>query len=350
MTFPEMIHGKKPEVAPFIPTDPIEMLKLLLSGEIKEWPQIEQLSNLYQNYMLSAYEKAIPGFGDILKEGAAGTKSLLQEAQPLIKGQIPPDVASQVARSSAFQSLMGGSMGGPMGTALTARDLGLTSLNLMNQGANLLTTGGNAAQRWQGIGSSTILPPTASMYSPQWFTEYMAKQAAAKQATQQYANNVAAAPDPVVSGIAGTVMNLVGAYLGHGMGGGSNTLATSQPSSFGQNYAAAMYGTQPQGLGGAAGSLMSPWKAGSTDMYFPTAQSYNAYMGQSQFLPQSGGFGGAGAGSYWGGPPGSVAVGPLEDYGFGNVSPASNPAATNLFWGENMPTTTGTGNNLFWGF
>src|SRR5262249_41043322 len=124
----DLIHGTKPEVAPFLPTDPLAELNKLLSGEITSWPQIEQLSNLFQNYMLGAYEQAVPGFQEMLKQGAVDTNALLSEAQPLIEGQIPPDVMNEVYRSSAYQNLMAsGATGGPSDAANTARNLGLTS-------------------------------------------------------------------------------------------------------------------------------------------------------------------------------------------------------------------------------
>ena len=238
MTFPELIHGKKPEVAPFLPTDPLEELRKLLSGEIKDWPQITELSNLFQTYMMGALDKAIPGFSDILKTGGEDTQAILDSAQPLIQGEVPEDVAKQVFRTAAFQSLGAGTLGGPMGSALAARNLGLTSLDLMKQGTDMATAGTNAAQRWQQIAMGTILDPSKQLYSPEWFSTFMAGQRAAKQATKQFKNNVDAAPDPVVSGISGTIMNLLGAYLGAGRGGGGgNTLATTGASSWGGNVA-----------------------------------------------------------------------------------------------------------------
>lgn len=222
-----LIHGTKPQVAPFEPTDPIAELQKLLSGEVSSWDDITKIGNLYQDYMQSAYEKEIPGFADILRQGGADTASLLSEAAPLIKGELPPDVLNQVFRQSAFENLGSGLLGSPAGGANQARQLGLTSLEAMNQGANLLTAGGNAAQRWQGIASGMILPPTANMYSPQWFSQFMAEQNAARQATQQYKYNVAAAPDPAWADRAKLLATYGGMALGGGIGGGRGSNASS---------------------------------------------------------------------------------------------------------------------------
>lgn len=256
------VFGQKPQVAPFEPTDPLKELGSLLGGEIKDWPQIEQLSNLYQTYMMGALNEAIPGFSDILKAGGTDTEALLTQAEPLIKGEIPPDVAQSVMRSAAFQSLGSGTMGSPMAGALTARDLGVTSLDLMSQGANLLGAGGNAAQRWAQIASGTILPPSSQLYSPEWFSTFMAQQRAAKQATQQLRYNVAAAPDPAAAGISGTIMNLLGAYLGHGMGGGGGSITPSYGS---------IIGSSMQQPGGAAAPSASPTYGLSKDTPYGVA-------------------------------------------------------------------------------
>jgi hypothetical protein len=293
MKLAEMIHGTKPKVAPFIPTDPLEQLNKLLKGEVSSWDDITQLSDLYQNYMAGAFEKAIPGFADILSEGGADTASLLGEAAPLIRGELPPDVQSQVLRSSAYKNLMSGGGGQFLGS-LQARDLGLTSLDLMNKGANLLTAGGNAAQRWQELAKSEMLPPSASLYSPQWFSEFMARQNAAKQATQQLRFNVAAAPDPAWKDRAELLAAYGGMALGGAMGGGGG-----------------------KGGGGGAGYAMGDTSyAGMSDVTNP-----GYYVGSG-----GGGGGGGGGGEYYG--------------GYGGVSPDYYGIGANPF----IPTG---GNNEF---
>jgi hypothetical protein len=120
-------------------------------------------------------------------------------------------------------------MGSAM-VALTSAKPWYWNTDAMQKGAGLASEAGNAAQRWMQMAMGTVLPASSQLYSPEWFSQFMAQQRQAKQANQQMRYNVAAAPDPVVSGIAGTVMNLVGAYLGAGRGGGGgNMLQTSDP-------------------------------------------------------------------------------------------------------------------------
>jgi len=220
-TFGELIHGRKPEVAPFIPTDPLKEMFKLLTGEIKNWDQITALSDLYQTYMMGAYNQAIPGFSDIMAQGGEDTAAMLKEAEPLIKGQLPEDVRNQVLRSAAFKSLGAGTLFGPMGGALAARDLGLTSLDLMGRGSQMAEMGGNAAQRWASIAGSMMLDPAKQLMSPQWFAEFIRDQNAARQATKQRRFNIEAAPDPAWADRANLLMGIIGMATGAGgMGGG----------------------------------------------------------------------------------------------------------------------------------
>jgi hypothetical protein len=302
-TFGELIHGRKPEFAPLHILDPMEMMKQLLSGEIQNWPFIESLGQHFQDYMVGQLENLIPNFSDILKEGGVETAAIQKEAKPLIAGEIPEDVQAQVARSAAFQSLMAGTAGGPMAGALTARDFGLSSLDLMQKGANLEAMAGNAAQRWAGLASGTVMNPSSQLYSPEWFAQFRQQQETAKTASKQLRYNLEAMPDPAWADRAKMFANIVGMVAGGGMGGGGglgasigSTYAANQAamggqyaptSDFGknvaappatynpglqtqtynpgflQNYQNAYYnqnpGGVPQGWGGALGSMFGNW-------------------------------------------------------------------------------------------
>jgi len=237
---PAMIHGSKPQVAPFKKVDyGAEQLKAI-NENIAAFPEFSQLGTLYQDFLLSGIENLIPNYADILKEGGMTTDQMYQAASPLLQGQIPQDVQDQVYRSGAFQSLL--ASGGESGMhQLQARDLGLTSLNLINQGAQLAGQAGNAAQRFQQMAMATELNPAAFMISPQQQAQLTWANNIMKQLVQQERYNVAAAPDPAAAGIAGTLMNLVGAYVGHGMGGGGGS--PSSFSSFGQFDQSGVSGT-----------------------------------------------------------------------------------------------------------
>lgn len=83
-------------------------------------------------------EASIPGY-------ATAQKQRTGNAMALMRGELPPDVEAAVRRSSAGRALEGGFGGSAAGRNLVARDLGRTSLDLMNLGG----------QQFQGILGST---------------------------------------------------------------------------------------------------------------------------------------------------------------------------------------------------
>ncbi len=262
------VFGEKPDVAPYIPTDFGVEQQRALTEDIGAFPDITQLGDLYQQYMLADLNKVMPGFSDLLASGTADAAAIEASALPLIKGEIPQDVKDQVMRSSAFQALQGGFQGSPMAGALTARDLGLTSLNLMNQGANLAQAGGNAAQRWAGLAEGTMLNPSSMLITPQQQAALTMQNNLYKQQTQQLQNNLNAAPDPVAKGISDTIINLVGAYLGKG-GGGGGTAPNYSPTQYAgqqQQYGVANFG------GASAQGFGSPIAASGASAAAPTPQ------------------------------------------------------------------------------
>jgi len=99
--------------------------------------QMQQLQGLLN--------QALPGYQGMVNQASANTASLLQ-------GNVPADVQNQIQRSAAFQTLQSGAFAGgaPRG-AVTARDLGLTSLNLQQ-------TGFNQAQSLIGTARNYLMP------------------------------------------------------------------------------------------------------------------------------------------------------------------------------------------------
>jgi hypothetical protein len=80
----------------------------------------------------------------------------------LLRGEIPADVQAQVLNNAAFKSLMGGFAGSPMATNLSARDFGLTSLDLMGKGAGQLQQEASYDKflnpGYQTVGSTFVSP------------------------------------------------------------------------------------------------------------------------------------------------------------------------------------------------
>ena len=77
-------------------------------------------------------EQSLPGFG-------VAQRARLKAAGSLLQGELPDDVMSQVRRTSAGKAIAGGYAGSQAGRNLEARDLGLTSLDLIGKGNSLFS-------------------------------------------------------------------------------------------------------------------------------------------------------------------------------------------------------------------
>lgn len=299
------IFGSKPQIAGYTPTTFSDEQLKALNADLAAWPKIQEIGNLFQTYLLQGYSKAIPGFMDILKAGGATTQQMLSTAGQELQGQVPQDVQDQLQRSSAYQSFISsGATGASMDKANALRNLGLTSLNMIQSGAQLAGEAGNAAQRWANLSGAGQASNVMSgmLITPQQQAALTMQNNLYKQATQQLQYNVNAAPNPIAKGLSDIVENLTAAYLGGKVGtiGAGNAQATS----------AATPLTSQGGAGGAGNYAFS-----NTPGIAPT--SFNDTMP----LPTANNTAGYGGGYYG---------------GYGGVAPGYNGLPANPF--TDMPT------------
>jgi len=290
------IFGTKPDIAPYVPTEfGPEQIKALKEN-IEAFPWINQLGDIFQSYMTDAFNTAIPGFSDILKMGGKLTEQMQSTAAEELSGKIPKDVQEAVQRSSAFQNLMSGG-GGAMADANSARNYGLTSLDMIGKGAQLQETAGNAAQRWAGLASNLIMNPAGYLVTPAQQVQLTMSNRLHQQATQQLKNNVNAAPDPIAKGLSDIVETLTAAYLGGKVGG-------------------------PIGAGNAAATAAATPGPGMSDVSNPG------------YVVQGGGGGGSIAGDFYN--------------GYGGISPSYNGIGSNPWDTGNVSLTmSGQPDNAF---
>jgi len=238
----EGIFGRKPQVAEYSPTDLGAEAKKAAASNISNMPEIEALLN-----------RILPGYTSQVAQGSKNTLSLL-------RGEIPQDVQDRIRRNSAFQSLSSGFGGSGMAKALTARDLGLTSLDLMDRGTN-------SAQRWAGLTEGAVSPFSVTAKEQ---ADQTSKNNLYQQAVKQFEFNVAAAPSPAAAGLF-NLDNAIGSqFMSFGlgsamgaMGGGGNAGRVNAPS--GQYY------TNPYSTGTGFGAGLA--SAGGT------SPGWNPYSG-----------------------------------------------------------------------
>ncbi len=228
------------------------------------------INQFQQQQLQMLLNNAMPGWQQFFS-GMQGTLGQMQDiwgqmrpnVTSMLAGQVPQDVQDQIRRNAAFTSLMGGSAAAGTGAtgAITARDLGLTSLdltekgqamagNLLTSGSNLLTSGTNLlgfARQYlmpQPINPMSLLPLSDLVAGEQWSKEavFKANEAAYTAKANAAAAGVGAPSQSLFSSIGGDVAglasaltrkdpqtgqsmfsNLFGGLFGGGGGGGGTT-------------------------------------------------------------------------------------------------------------------------------
>lgn len=217
------IFGSKPKVAKPTQVELPESQKQAIQANIESFPSLSKLSDLYTNEELDQLSNILgPQYRDIISQGVGTTGKLYDLSNQYLSGEVPQDVQDAIQRSTAYQSLAGGFGGSPMANALTARDLGLTSLDLQQRGAALAGQAGNSAQLWDTLARRNMLDPSSMFITPGAQQAALENYYLQKQAAKQAAYNVRAQPDPTQAGIYNTIGSLIGSVLSIYGGRGGN--------------------------------------------------------------------------------------------------------------------------------
>ena len=166
----------------------------------------------------------IPGY----QEGQA---QRTQNAMSLLRGELPPDLAAQIQRNTASKSLTGGYAGSQVARNLTARDLGRTSMDLQQAGA----------QQFSNIIGTTPLSAMANYeFTPQMIANLRADERAKKQAALLGTYNM-----PSAGGIGSQYLGSLGSGLTNAGFGqlGAGAGAAGRVGGGGNNWAGAGVGT-----------------------------------------------------------------------------------------------------------
>lgn len=123
--------------------------------------QATRLDNYNTDALHRGINKSLPGYQSTINAALRNTRSW-------IKGRLPDDVASAVEdRAAEKATRFGMPVGSGNARALTARDLGRTSLDLMEKGENSL-------QRWISTARSFLTPsltnPMEFLFTPTQYT------------------------------------------------------------------------------------------------------------------------------------------------------------------------------------
>jgi hypothetical protein len=245
--------GKKPKVPAFKPIDFQAEQKQAIQQNIEALQPATELAQkttaAEQSQLEAQLRRAIPGYDQLISQAGKNIGSAL-------RGELSPEVSAQVQRSTAGRALAGGfGAGSGFGRSLTARDLGLTSMQLQNQG---LAQAQNFIQQQRTMGMVQPFSISSMFITPAQRVNALQNQQAAQYNRDMTAAQVAAMPDPRMAAIGGGLQSMGGVIGGSmfqsgmagrmGGGGGSTSFAPSYM------YAAPPIGGSYSGAGMTTGS------------------------------------------------------------------------------------------------
>lgn len=273
-----------PNLVPYTPPTLTSGLQQYL-GQQGQLGAVQNFATAQNQGANTAYQQMLYGTSPTLQQNFSQFGS---NTQALLNGQIPADVAAQVQNSAAYSALMGGFGGSNMGHALTARDLGQTSLSLQQQGASNL---GQQTQMAAALNPSNITP-SQLFYSPSTILSREDQAALINNQVQDqnnqinYQNSLQRSPfDQLMTNNLATMMgiatNPLDAYAAM-QGGGQQTVSNM--------------GVLNSTGGGGGGGGMGSFFGGGGDGGFQSTGTYavDPATGQNTGSPTSGSGGGMG--------------------------------------------------------
>ena len=206
MTWLDKLFGTKPKIPEFKPIDAADSQRDAIADNRAVLPQAEQLANetnaASTRTILANLERTMPGFFGQAKENIGAQ----------LRGEVPDDVSRFVQQVSAESGLNLGVGGGGLGRNLTGRDLGLTSMQIQQQG--LLN--------FQGLSQpflQSAMSPTSMFFSPSQRLAHSINERDNAFQVDLLRSQVKAAPDPGLRGLHDTAMEILGMVVS--MYGGS---------------------------------------------------------------------------------------------------------------------------------
>jgi hypothetical protein len=214
-----LFGGKKPKVPELKPIDFAKEQQQAIQQNIASLESATDLAKrttaAEQSQLESQLRRAIPSYDQLVKQAGANIGSAL-------RGEISPEVSAQVQRSTAGRALSGGfGAGSGFGRALTARDLGLTGMQIQNQG---LAQAQNFIQQQRSFGMVQPFSVSSMFITPAQRIGAIQQQQSAMYGRDLTAAQVAAAPSPMqqaaqtaltnFGGVAGGALSQYGMYQG----------------------------------------------------------------------------------------------------------------------------------------
>jgi hypothetical protein len=242
-----LFGGKKPKVPELKPIDFAGEQRQAIQQNIASLQPATELAQkttaAEQSQLESQLRRAIPGYDQLISQAG-------QNIGAALRGEVSQDVQSQLQRSAAGRALGGGfGAGSGMGRALSARDFGLTSMQIQNQG---LAQAQNFIQQQRTFGMAQPFSVSSMFITPAQRIGAIQEQQARMYGRDLTAAQVAAAPSPFQQSV-GTAFSNVGNIAGGALMqyGLYNAMTAQNPSNL---YSAPPSGSPYAGAGVSTGS------------------------------------------------------------------------------------------------
>jgi hypothetical protein len=204
--------GSKPKVPAFKPIDFAAEQKQAIQQNLGSLESATDLATkttaAEQSQLEAQLRRAIPGYDQLISQAGKNIGANL-------RGEVSQDVASQLQRSSAGRALSGGyGAGSGVGRNLSARDFGLTSMQIQNQG---LAQAQNFIQQQRTFGMAQPFSISSMFITPGQRIGAMQQQNQQQYGRDLQAAQVAAMPDPTMAAFGSAISTAGGMYGGASM-------------------------------------------------------------------------------------------------------------------------------------
>lgn len=242
-SFLENVFGSRPSVPAYEAVSAEQEQLNAIQGNLAALPGASDLASRVNTFNQAEldrlYEMALPGYDSIRDSLGANYASLA-------RGEIPQDVQDAIGRSGAARALGGGYGGTGMGRNLIARDLGLTSLDLMGYATN-------ATQRWLSTAAAPRFDVSSMFFSPAQRLGHAVNERNFKFQRDWLNAQIEAAPDPVTVGLWNTGWSVVNSVLSAYTGTATNFGMVNPQGNFGTGGGGNYMGSNPMGSSGGGG-------------------------------------------------------------------------------------------------
>ena len=161
----------------------------------------QKTTSAEQSILESQLRRAIPGYDQLIAQAG-------QNIGASLRGEVSQDVQSQLQRSAAGRALGGGFGGGTgMGRNLSARDFGLTSMQIQNQG---LAQAQNFIQQQRTMGMAQPFSVSSMFITPNQRIGFMQEQQSRQYSRDMAAAQVAAQPSAMKQAFGSAITQFTG--------------------------------------------------------------------------------------------------------------------------------------------